>query len=522
MKKMSKITIQVLDKNTRKRIPARVMIKPLGNIKAFSEKQRFYDGGKFYCNGKFWIKCRTSRIEMYISHGYEYVPSRLSLRIVEGKNISLNVQLKKWIDLKSIGLYSSDFGVNFDVPRSFPKKDADKFISLVCRAEDLDFCINDKQAGLYPFVNTSANDLMDTVELYFNAVKGFYAGGFNVFRYNPQAEQLIYFFLLNSGDKIALSACSESSIFEKYGLPPGMNRLYTKIDNKPEVEELLKNFNSGRNFATNGYLFPFLKINNRSEGESIVPEPGMEYVAEMEIYAINKISKIELLRNGNPVKIIKPLVKHRGSKINVKYKFSERQSCWYLLRVFDEKGACAVTNPIYFLNPLKQRKISFCIFVCLGNFLSNYIAGKDFYFHIMCLTGEENIKNMFLFKDGIPVCEFSVGKDKNFFETSHRIECTGYYHIQMQTSSSTLLSQPLLYDSSSLFAHEISYLLAGSVDNKLEVREWREDDTMLSQIKKNVKKELNFSKDKAWEINVNLEGIKYEFKEGTDLSGYFY
>lgn len=567
--KKCRLTINIFDKKTFKRIPARVVLQPRGKILDLSEKGRVYDDGRFYAEGRFWIECKPGKLNLRIFHGYDYIPAKLEIEAVPGRTATVNVHLVQWVDLNALGWYCGDnhWHMHHDTVSGLEKPPDYKFASLVCRAENLNYATEQGGSGYeftrkdfilrtspeqhyflnghyntpgikrenkgegavnegivivtHPFGCIPALHWMTAVKIYFDVVLGRYPDAFDVFCYNSEIEQIFYFILLNLGAKIAGTASTDATLERKQAGPPGKQRVYTYSGSNFTYEAIVKGIKSGKNFVTDGPVFPILKINGKMPGETVAPEPKWKYEAKIEVYALNKIKKIELIRSGVIVKTFEPLMKLKGYKLEAKYEFSEGESCWYCLRVRDEQGGCALTNPIYFENPFRNKKFSYCIMLCLGNFTEDLKLDKRFYLHIACAIGKGSIKNMFLFKDGIPKQEFTVDKNSVYVKFCYPIELTGYYHIQLETTEGTILTESLLYDTSNPNSHQISYLSTGDKDNRLEIKGWCED-IPLADAGKDPDYICWFNKDKAWEIKAILNGVKHEFREGTDLSAYFY
>lgn len=595
MKKECKFIINIFDKKTRKRIPARIVFQPKDKILNLSEKGRVYNDGRFYAEGKFWVECEPGKFELQVFHGYEYIPDKLTIEAVRDKITTFNVYMMQWVDLNVLGWYCGDnhWHMHHDEVSGLENPPDYKFASLVCRAEGLDYATEQGSKG-YNFERDSKECLkqsrrdfilrtsceqrfflnghydtpgikstvdkeeikkemfpgqalkkavhekggitivthpfgcipilhwMTAVEVYFDVVLDNYPDAFDVFCYNREIEQIFYFTLLNLGAKIAGTASTDALLERKQAGPPGKQRVYTYTGSNFTYEAIVDGIKAGRNFVTDGHIFPVFTIDGKMPGDTIAPETKWRYEAKILVYALNKIKKIELIRNGVPVKVFEPLVKPKGYKFEVKYEFAEGESCWYSLRVRDENNNCALTDPIYFENPFREKKFSYCIALCLGNFTEDLGLEKEFNLHIACAIGKGFLKNIFLLKDGIPKQEFSIGEKQNYAKFRYPLEHSGYYHIQVETTEGTILTESLLFDTSDPNSHQISYLSVGSRENHLEIKGWCEDIPLADVGKdKDPSYICWFNKDKAFEIKAILNGVKYEFREGTDLSAFF-
>lgn len=393
----------------------------------------------------------------------------------------------------------------------------------------------------HPFGCLPAFHWMTALEVYFDSVMGNYPDAFGVFCNNREAEQLMYFALLNLGTKIAGTASTDTCLEREGAKPVGQNRVYTRSQ-KFSYENIMENMKKGRNFVTDGHIFPFFSIRNAGPGATIIQEPDILYTAAVDIFALNKIKSVEIIRNGNVFRQLRPLVKQKGHRFQMKYEFREGETSWYAVRVRDEKGACALTNPVYFENPRIKENFKYCIMSCMGNFTADLHLEKKFHMNIACAVNRGSIRKVFLFKDGIPRQEIPLSLNTGkrslkgpfspyiftsppgrplYLETCYPLESTGYYHIQVEVSGGTIATQPLLFDASSPNSHQISYLAVGDGNNNLEIRGWCRD-IPLPEAERDPGYICWFDKDSAWEIRANFSGTEHRLREGTDLSAYFY
>jgi len=579
LKNKCRIVGHILDAQTKKKIPARVTVKAEGEIKT-SEDSRIYEGNRFYAKGKFWIECSPGKTEIEISHGFDYIPIKKTIRAIAGKTIVLRFLLKKWIDMKALGWFCGDIHlhIHHNGISGLKKPPDPEFATLVCRAEGLDYAVEqgsidsvqssrdkfphsiiqiseeeqyplnghylklkDVRVVTHPFGCIPAFHWMTAIKVYFDVVLGRYPQALDVFCYNKDAEQLIYFTLLNLGARISATASTDACLERREMGPVGRQRVYTHTS-KFSYEEIIEGLKKGRNFVTDGPVFPIFTIDGAMAGETLIPESGRVHTAKIQIFALNRIKRVEIIRNGNVIKEFKPLVKQKHYTLRLKYEFRERNSCWYAVRAVDEQGRSALTNPVYFENPVREEKFKYCLMCCLGNFTSDLHLEKKFNLHIACAIGNGIIKKVFLFKDGIPRQEFPLsvntgakpargsfnpylfthpaGFNPVYFEACYPLENPGYYHVQIETSGGTLLSQPFLYDTSVPNSYQITYLRTGDSTTSLEIRGWCED-IPLSEIGRNPDHICWFNKDRAWEIRANFSGVEHKLQQGTDLSAFF-
>ena len=586
-----RIVGNILDAKTKKKIPARITVKS-GDVIRTSASGRVYGGSRFYADGKFWVECKPGRIEIEVSHGFDYAPAREAIKAAEGRRIAKKFFLRKWVDIRKLGWFCGDnhWHLRHDDLSPVPGLENPpdwKYARLVLLAEGLDYgteqgsliaqssklkaqrlkiksknpfittekeikhaldghyaVVDGMKIVTHPFGNIPALNWLTAVRVFFDAVLGNAPEGFDVFCYNKEAEQLMYFLLLNLGVKIPGTASTDACLERKFSVCPGSRRVYTYggAGDGPGPEDVAKYIRSGNNFVTDGPVFVVFDVDGAAPGSTIIPELGKTYTARVQVFALNRINSIEILRNGNIVKEFKSLMKQKNYRFRMFYDFKERGSAWHAVRVTDERGKTALSNPVYFENPVKNEKFMYSLLCCLGNFTADNTLGNRFFLHARSAVGQGVMKKIFIFKDGIPRQELplslntgsriaegeykpylfvntAAGKPQ-YFEVCYPLDNTGYYHVQVETSGGILLSQPMLYDASSPNSHQISYLRAGDSVNNIEIRGWCED-IPLNEIGKDPGYLCWFRKDRAWEMRASFSGVEYKLRKGTDLSAYF-
>jgi len=585
-----RIVGNILDAQTKKKIPARITVRSGDVIRTSASGRTYGSGSRFYADGKFWVECKPGRIEIEVSRGFDYAPACESIKAAEGRTIIKKFLLKKWADMRKLGWFCGDnhWHLCHDDLSKVPGLENPpdwKYARLVLRAEGLDYgteqgsilnniancklqiaklksknpfitaekeikhaldghyaVMDGMKIVTHPFGNIPALNWLTAVRVFSDVVLGNTPEGFDVFCYKKEAEQLMYFLLLNMGARIPGTASTDACLERKFSVCPGSKRVYTcGSDGLSGPENAAKCIRNGNNFVTDGPVFVIFDVDGAAPGSTVIPELGKTYTARVQVFALNRISSIEVIRNGNTVKEFKSLMKQKNYRFRMFYDFKEKGSAWYTVRVTDEYGRSALSNPVYFENPIKTEKFRYSLLCCLGNFTADNTLGNKFFLHARCAVGQGVIKKVFIFKDGIPSQELplslstgsrtaqgeykpyfyvqNTGKPQ-YFEVCYPLESPGYYHVHVETSGGILLNQPMLYDVSSPNSHQISYLRAGDSVNNIEIKGWCED-IPLNEVGKDPGYNCWFRKDRAWEMRASFSGVEYKLREGTDLSAYF-
>ncbi|MEX2137818.1 MAG: CehA/McbA family metallohydrolase [Pirellulales bacterium] len=114
--------------------------------------------------------------------------------------------------------------------------------------------------------------------------------------------QEIYYQLLNSGLRIPPSAGSASGVLPN---PVGYNRIYVHLDKPFTPETWFEALARGQSFVTNGPLL-VVKANDQLPGATFKAEDGKGLAVNLEIQltSTDRISRLELIHNGEVVKTI--------------------------------------------------------------------------------------------------------------------------------------------------------------------------------------------------------------------------
>src|SRR5262249_44130466 len=137
-------TLKVLarDRASGAPVPARVSITDQGG-KFYAPLSALYrierGDGDFYCRDAAEVQLPAGDYQVRVYRGVEYRPVRRSVRIEGGMTAEASIELERWVDAASLGLYSGEnhihanygYGEWYNTPET---------MLLQCEGEDLNVC----------------------------------------------------------------------------------------------------------------------------------------------------------------------------------------------------------------------------------------------------------------------------------------------------------------------------------------------------------------------------------------------
>jgi len=161
-----------------------------------------------------------------------------------------------------------------------------------------------------------------------------------------RATEWLWFMTLNLGNRIAASGSTDSALGRVRTSSPGDRRVYCHADEftYPAIVEGLRR---GRTVATNGSrIFPLLRIDRYQPGDVVTLDGKQQFTVAMKIHTWKGVRTAQLYRNG--IRVWAANLTGREGVIELEREIEESQTCWYVLRVEDQRGNWAITSPIYF------------------------------------------------------------------------------------------------------------------------------------------------------------------------------
>jgi hypothetical protein len=386
---------------------------------------------------------------------------------------------------------------------------------------------------------------MGATESLCDAILGNCADAFDV---SNRGEELIWFAILNLGNRIAVSGSTDAVLLRRDTIPPGARRVYAKagkLDYKSIVEAIRK----GRTFATNGGpIFPFFNIDGKEVGEVIEISSRNGFRGKLEIHHLHPLKSVEIIRKG---KIYADLLREAksvsSSQFTTSFMFDieEGEKAWYVARVEDERGNWAITSPIYFSKPNSRTPRASLIAMEIGNFTRFCELRPQFYVHIIVSTSLGRLKRVLLLRDGKILREFS-SEEGNFtpsgklpvtemdgeyqegwtwhpnparayhFQADYPVKESGWYKVIVETESGKASSDEIYFDGENPNSQQISLLnLKGE---NMELRLWGYGEEMAI---KDIMLPFEgdhwwYPQNEFWEIEASFEGHRYLYSGGYE------
>jgi hypothetical protein len=117
---------------------------------------------------------------------------------------------------------------------------------------------------------------------------------------NEDASVPMWYRLLNTGLKCAISAGSDSFTNRRHHWLPGAQRVYVRVGSPFTYERWIESYKAGRSFATNGPMVRFT-VNGKGPGDEIrLDQPG-KLAVEVRVTSLLPFDTVEVVANGKVV-----------------------------------------------------------------------------------------------------------------------------------------------------------------------------------------------------------------------------
>lgn len=376
---------------------------------------------------------------------------------------------------------------------------------------------------------------MGATEAYSDAVLRRCADAFDI---DSRATEIVWFGLLNLGNRVAASSYTDSALERKNTLSPGDRRVYSHARTY-DYPAIISGLREGRTFATNGGpIFPFFTIENREPGDTLTAQAGQSYNARIETHSLYPLKSVELYRRGNVVQSF-PVSGRKGEAV-LTHTLSEAERSWYVLRIEDERGNWAITSPIYFQSKtVPSAPRGSVVMLEIANHTRYSELRRDFFAHLLVTVApEEQLTEVRLLKDGVlqkrftpeegndaqsgktPVTdadgEYTPGwlwypdmRTTNHFQADFPITQTGWYALEAVTAAGkTLRSDAVRFDTTQGNSQTIS--IAHFTGEDFNITRWGYGEEMpLTEIK------VPFDGDHWWYPTRNYWRLKATFGSQT-------
>lgn len=606
------IEVEILDTEKLFPLPARVIATASDGKKIDVVGRGLYSDGRFYVEGKFSLESPPGETEINIYCGPNYLPLDMKISVKAGEKILIRAKLKKWFSPEREGWYCGDNHLHTRHDPTGDIKVDEHYTALQARAEGLDYITEsdgkwgfEEELSRADFLFRSASEIhtgvftghantpgienpipneelskmrrtvlpfqylceivhklggaviythtsplprlhwMGATESLCDAILGKCADAFDI---SNRAEELIWFAILNLGNKVAVSGSTDAVLLRKETIPPGARRVYAKAG-KLDYKSIVDAIREGRTFATNGGpIFPFLNIEGKEVGEVIEIGAKYKYRGKLEIHHLHPLKSVEIIRKG---RIYADLLKEAEfvsySQYTTSFIFDieEGESAWYIARVEDERGNWAITSPIYFSKPNSQNPRASLIAMEIGNFTRLCELRPQFYAHIIITTSLGKLKRVLLMRDGEILREFSP-EGGNFtpsgklpvmemdgeyqegwvwhpnpvrafhFQADYPMDKSGWYKVIVETENGKMSSDEIYFDGENPKSQQVSLLNLKS--EKMELRLWGYGEEMAIR---DIRIPFEgdhwwYPQNEFWEIEALFEGHRYLYSGGYE------
>lgn len=169
---------------------------------------------------------------------------------------------------------------------------------------------------------------------------------------NEDASTPMWYRLLNTGLKCAISAGTDSFTNRRHHWLPGAQRVYVHVPGKFDYQAWVENYKAGRSFATNGPLLRFT-VEGKGPGEEVrLSAPG-EVTATVTATSFIPFETLELVSNGNVIAAAKADANGHSARLKTTHKLE--RSSWLAARARgpyhrllpNDRFVYAHTSPIY-------------------------------------------------------------------------------------------------------------------------------------------------------------------------------
>jgi len=288
----------------------------------------------------------------------------------------------------------------------------------------------------------------------------------------PPSEAL-WHAILNTGNRVAASASTDSTLERKNSLAPGDRRVYVHAE-RLDARAIGQAIREGRTFASSGGpLVLFASVEGAEPGATF-PADGSDRRLHIEVRSLNALKSVTLIRRGVVVQEFGSTTE--GGVHSFDAVISEKAKAWYVARAEDSEESWAVTSPFYWTTSEGGDETSrWALMLEIANCTRMVQLRRTFYAHIIAtVSPEERIRAVELLRDGevcrrwspddgsvytgsLPVtgseCEYTDGyvwhpaSAPYHFQADVAVDRSGWYSVRLTTVDGTVRdSDAVRYD----------------------------------------------------------------------------
>jgi len=162
-----------------------------------------------------------------------------------------------------------------------------------------------------------------------------------------------WYLILDHGYRMPCTGTSDSCMDIVWAPHLGSCRTYAWLGETPlSVANFAAAIKAGRTFASSGPMLDFA-VDDQRPGAVLQTGPQAHTVkiwARSEANPRQKLSRIELVRNGNVVKKLEP-TRDQAQEFTAEFAITETGNAWYIIRCVGDRRRLAVSSPIYSRKP---------------------------------------------------------------------------------------------------------------------------------------------------------------------------
>jgi hypothetical protein len=263
---------------------------------------------------------------------------------------------------------------------------------------------------------------MGAAEVLSDAVLGRCADALDL---DGQASELLWFAVLNLGNRVACSGYTDCALGRRSTPSPGDRRVYCHAEalTYPAVVEAIR---KGRTFATDGGpVFPFVTIDGQGPGATLEPGGDRPHALRAEVHSLDPLKSARLYRRGEPVRDFEVAGESGEVVLEAALREGPGSRAWYVLRVEDEKGHWAITSPVYVEPPgPSPRPLASALILEISNATRYVELRRDFFAHLIATVAPgDRLESVELLRDGRVLRRFTP--DQGDSRTSGKVPVTG-------------------------------------------------------------------------------------------------
>jgi hypothetical protein len=153
-------------------------------------------------------------------------------------------------------------------------------------------------------------------------------------------EQMFAFW--NEGKRYVAVAVSDDHMWKILDVEYGRPRTYVYVEGELTADKWLAALKAGHAFVTYGPLVD-LEADGKLPGETVALKRGEAVRLEAKLYSTTSLTKAEIIRSGEVIAELEL----EGMEATISFEDVPEAGGWYAIRVFEEDGDRALTNPVW-------------------------------------------------------------------------------------------------------------------------------------------------------------------------------